>query len=249
MAGVQAHQWALGTPCEGSAACGTSPEQPARRPGPARHPVARTPGSGTSGATGSRCPAGTGRRCRSPSTTARGRARRRRCSRCCSSTTCTPSSASIGDQAKANPSLGPQGGRRRPRAVRPQPRPRPRHGPQGAGVRGRRGRDGLDQRPTGGTAGHAGPLLPAAGRHLGPGRRPRHARHDLDPLRWSDDPRDWSRPGSLASCGASSPGCTPGVVVLMHDGGGDRSRVGRGAPVPARTRSSPPAGSRSSRRT
>ncbi len=52
--------------------------------------------------------------------------------------------------------------------------------------------------------------------------RAMHA-HDLDPLRWSDDPRDWSRPGSLAVVRRVVARLHPGAVVLMHDGGGDRS--------------------------
>jgi peptidoglycan/xylan/chitin deacetylase (PgdA/CDA1 family) len=46
----------------------------------------------------------------------------------------------------------------------------------------------------------------------------------LSPLRWSDDPRDWSRPGSAAVVRRVVAGLHPGVVILMHDGGGDRSQ-------------------------
>ena len=46
----------------------------------------------------------------------------------------------------------------------------------------------------------------------------------LDPLRWSDDPRDWSRPGSLVIVQRVVRKLHPGAVVLMHDGGGDRSQ-------------------------
>jgi peptidoglycan/xylan/chitin deacetylase (PgdA/CDA1 family) len=49
-------------------------------------------------------------------------------------------------------------------------------------------------------------------------------RHGLDPLRWSDDPRDWSRPGSAAIVHRVVSHLHPGVVILMHDGGGDRSQ-------------------------
>lgn len=49
-------------------------------------------------------------------------------------------------------------------------------------------------------------------------------RHGLDPLRWGDDPRDWSRPGSVAIVDRVVSHLHPGVVVLMHDGGGDRSQ-------------------------
>ena len=49
------------------------------------------------------------------------------------------------------------------------------------------------------------------------------ARYRLDPLRWSDDPKDWSRPGSTAIVRRVVSQLHPGVVILMHDGGGDRS--------------------------
>lgn len=50
-------------------------------------------------------------------------------------------------------------------------------------------------------------------------------RHDLDPLRWSNDPRDWSRPGSAVIVRRVVAGLHPGVVILLHDGGGDRSQT------------------------
>jgi peptidoglycan-N-acetylglucosamine deacetylase len=46
----------------------------------------------------------------------------------------------------------------------------------------------------------------------------------LYPLRWSADPRDWSRPGSATIVRRVVKGLHPGVVILMHDGGGDRSQ-------------------------
>ena len=54
-----------------------------------------------------------------------------------------------------------------------------------------------------------------------------HAMHrsDLTPLRWSDDPRDWSRPGSGVIVQRVVSRLTPGAVILMHDGGGDRSQT------------------------
>lgn len=48
--------------------------------------------------------------------------------------------------------------------------------------------------------------------------------HDLMPIDWNVDPRDWSRPGSghivdtMLAAG-------PGDVLLCHDGGGDRSET------------------------
>ncbi len=49
--------------------------------------------------------------------------------------------------------------------------------------------------------------------------------HDLTPLRWTDDPRDWSRPGSAVVVRRVVAQLRPGGVVLMHDGGGDRTQT------------------------
>lgn len=47
----------------------------------------------------------------------------------------------------------------------------------------------------------------------------------LTPLRWTDDPRDWSRPGSEVIVRRVVKKLHPGAVVLMHDGGGDRTQT------------------------
>jgi peptidoglycan/xylan/chitin deacetylase (PgdA/CDA1 family) len=44
----------------------------------------------------------------------------------------------------------------------------------------------------------------------------------LVPLRWTVDPRDWSRPGTAAIVTTVLNQLRPDGVVLMHDGGGDR---------------------------
>ncbi|GAA2837281.1 hypothetical protein GCM10010441_72070 [Kitasatospora paracochleata] len=44
-------------------------------------------------------------------------------------------------------------------------------------------------------------------------------------LGWSVDPRDWSRPGVPAIVSTIEQNVRPGSVVLMHDGGGDRSQT------------------------
>ncbi|WP_033212994.1 polysaccharide deacetylase family protein [Kitasatospora phosalacinea] len=44
-------------------------------------------------------------------------------------------------------------------------------------------------------------------------------------LGWSVDPRDWSRPGVQAIVSNVQHNLRPGGVVLMHDGGGDRSQT------------------------
>ena len=47
----------------------------------------------------------------------------------------------------------------------------------------------------------------------------------LTPLRWTDDPRDWSRPGSAVIVRRVVAQLEPGGVILMHDGGGDRTQT------------------------
>lgn len=44
------------------------------------------------------------------------------------------------------------------------------------------------------------------------------------PLGWAVDPRDWARPGT-ASIAATVGGAPGGSIVLVHDGGGDRSQT------------------------
>ncbi|GAB7038872.1 chitooligosaccharide deacetylase NodB [Catenuloplanes niger JCM 9533] len=44
-------------------------------------------------------------------------------------------------------------------------------------------------------------------------------------LGWTVDPRDWSRPGTDAIVTAVLAQLRPGGIVLMHDGGGDRSQT------------------------
>ncbi|MFD0346985.1 polysaccharide deacetylase family protein [Kitasatospora aburaviensis] len=47
----------------------------------------------------------------------------------------------------------------------------------------------------------------------------------LRPLGWSVDPRDWSRPGAASIVASVQSQLRPGGVVLLHDGGGDRSQT------------------------
>lgn len=42
---------------------------------------------------------------------------------------------------------------------------------------------------------------------------------------WNVDPRDWSRPGSGAIYSRVVGAARPGAIVIMHDGGGDRSQT------------------------
>jgi peptidoglycan/xylan/chitin deacetylase (PgdA/CDA1 family) len=48
--------------------------------------------------------------------------------------------------------------------------------------------------------------------------------HDLLPIDWDVDPRDWSRPGT-AHIVQTMLAATPGDMLLCHDGGGDRSQT------------------------
>ncbi len=51
------------------------------------------------------------------------------------------------------------------------------------------------------------------------------ARQQMKPLTWTVDTRDWSRPGVVAILKSVTDELRPGGVVLMHDGGGDRSQT------------------------
>ncbi|WP_178380010.1 polysaccharide deacetylase family protein [Cryptosporangium aurantiacum] len=42
---------------------------------------------------------------------------------------------------------------------------------------------------------------------------------------WAVDPRDWAKPPATTIVSRVRAGVAPGVIVLMHDGGGDRSRT------------------------
>ncbi|MFI6447050.1 polysaccharide deacetylase family protein [Kitasatospora sp. NPDC050543] len=51
------------------------------------------------------------------------------------------------------------------------------------------------------------------------------AEYGMRPLSWSVDTRDWTRPGSAAILATVQRELRPGGVILMHDGGGDRSQT------------------------
>jgi peptidoglycan/xylan/chitin deacetylase (PgdA/CDA1 family) len=50
------------------------------------------------------------------------------------------------------------------------------------------------------------------------------AQAGMIPIDWSDDPRDWSRPG-VAAIVSRMLAAKPGQILLCHDGGGDRSQT------------------------
>ena len=58
---------------------------------------------------------------------------------------------------------------------------------------------------------------------------------DLHTVLWSVDPRDWSRPGTGAIVQNVLAGVRPGSIILLHDGGGDRSETLAALPVILRT--------------
>ncbi|MFF3907884.1 polysaccharide deacetylase family protein [Streptomyces sp. NPDC001848] len=47
----------------------------------------------------------------------------------------------------------------------------------------------------------------------------------LQPLGWSDDANDWRRPGVAGILRNIDQDLRPGAIILMHDGGGDRSET------------------------
>ena len=47
----------------------------------------------------------------------------------------------------------------------------------------------------------------------------------LSTAMWSIDPRDWARPGATAIINATLRQLRPGGIVVLHDGGGDRSQT------------------------
>ena len=51
----------------------------------------------------------------------------------------------------------------------------------------------------------------------------RASERHLRVVQWNDDPRDWTRPGTSAIIHRVN--ATPNTVVLLHDGGGDRSET------------------------
>ncbi|MHC5903417.1 polysaccharide deacetylase family protein [Streptomyces sp. S6] len=65
----------------------------------------------------------------------------------------------------------------------------------------------------------------APGGDFSPENRRIAVQDGLRPLGWTVDPRDWSRPGVASIIATVERELRPGGVVLMHDGGGDRSQT------------------------
>jgi peptidoglycan/xylan/chitin deacetylase (PgdA/CDA1 family) len=74
------------------------------------------------------------------------------------------------------------------------------------------------------TTGYAPKLFRSPGGDWSPTVLEEAAHAGLIPLDWSDDPRDWSRPG-VAHIKSTMMAARPGQIILCHDGGGDRSET------------------------
>jgi peptidoglycan/xylan/chitin deacetylase (PgdA/CDA1 family) len=74
------------------------------------------------------------------------------------------------------------------------------------------------------TTGYAPRLFRSPGGAWSPALFTEAARARMVPLDWSDDPRDWSRPGTGAITRRML-AARPGQILLCHDGGGDRSET------------------------
>ncbi|CCB72844.1 MULTISPECIES: polysaccharide deacetylase family protein [Streptomycetaceae] len=78
-----------------------------------------------------------------------------------------------------------------------------------------------------GAAGNGGKVwyYRAPGGDFSPMIRGIAADHGLRPLGWTDDANDWRRPGVDGILRNVNSNLRPGAVILMHDGGGDRSQT------------------------
>jgi peptidoglycan/xylan/chitin deacetylase (PgdA/CDA1 family) len=75
-----------------------------------------------------------------------------------------------------------------------------------------------------GTTGYAPTLFRSPGGDWSPAVFGAASQAHLVPLDWSDDPRDWARPGTAAITRRLM-AARPGQILLCHDGGGDRSQT------------------------
>ena len=65
----------------------------------------------------------------------------------------------------------------------------------------------------------------APGGHFSPAVLELAATQGMQPLGWSVDLRDWEQPGRLQILTTLERNLRPGAVILMHDGGGNRSQT------------------------
>lgn len=74
------------------------------------------------------------------------------------------------------------------------------------------------------TTGYAPRLFRSPGGDWSPTVLQEAAKAGLIPLDWSDDPRDWAKPG-VPHIKSKLLAARPGQILLCHDGGGDRSQT------------------------
>jgi peptidoglycan-N-acetylglucosamine deacetylase len=74
------------------------------------------------------------------------------------------------------------------------------------------------------TTGVAPTIFRSPGGAWSPGLLESIAKARMVPLDWSDDPKDWTRPG-VPTITAKLEACQAGQILLCHDGGGDRSQT------------------------
>ncbi|MFI2206573.1 polysaccharide deacetylase family protein [Streptomyces sp. NPDC020192] len=65
----------------------------------------------------------------------------------------------------------------------------------------------------------------APGGDFSPDNRQIAVQAGLRPLGWTVDTRDWARPGAASMLATAKRELRPGGIILMHDGGGDRSQT------------------------
>ncbi|MFJ7209269.1 polysaccharide deacetylase family protein [Streptomyces sp. NPDC098789] len=84
---------------------------------------------------------------------------------------------------------------------------------------------GAQETIDGAAGGPAAQYYRAPGGAFTPFSRAVAAAHGLRPLGWDVDPKDWSRPGTANIVEAVERQLPRGPIVLLHDGGGDRSQT------------------------
>jgi peptidoglycan/xylan/chitin deacetylase (PgdA/CDA1 family) len=66
--------------------------------------------------------------------------------------------------------------------------------------------------------------------HYNPTLLSRLAGRGLTTVLWSVDTRDWTRPGTTRIVRSALTDLSPGAIILLHDGGGDRSETVQALP-------------------
>jgi len=61
--------------------------------------------------------------------------------------------------------------------------------------------------------------------HVNPGLVRRLSDRGMTTVLWSSDTRDWTRPGTETIVRRALAGVSPGTIILLHDGGGDRRQT------------------------